>query len=303
VDKRSKPIYAVPEMLKGSQPTDGGHLLMNQTEKDALIAIEPEADNWIRPFLGADEFINNIPRYCLWLEGITQEQLNSMPLVQARVAQVKAMRLASTSLSTQKSAAIPYVFQMNRQPSSNYLIIPRVTSENRHYIPIGYVTQNIINSDANFSMENATFYHFAVLNSTMHNAWMRAVCGRLESRYRYSNTIVYNNFPWPQGVSKEDIKKIETAGQAILNARAKHSGKSLAWLYNPETMPANLQDAHDALDNLIDDAYAYSGEHRDAPRVSFLFEQYQKLTSLLPTEADNEGDKVVKSKQGRKNKA
>jgi hypothetical protein len=119
----------------------------------------------------------------------------------------------------------------------------------------------------------------------------------MKSDYSYSNTIVYNNFPWPQGVSKEEVKKIETAGQAILNARAKHSGKSLAWLYNPETMPANLQDAHDALDNLIDDAYVYSGEHRDAPRVSFLFEQYQKLTSLLPTDTDNEGDKVVKSKQ------
>jgi hypothetical protein len=119
----------------------------------------------------------------------------------------------------------------------------------------------------------------------------------MKSDYQYSASIVYNNFPWPQSVSKEDIKKIETAGQTILNARAKHSGKSLAWLYNPETMPANLQDAHDALDNLIDDAYAYSGEHRDAPRVAFLFEQYQQLTSLLPTEADNEADKGVKSKQ------
>ncbi len=303
VNKRNKAICAVPEMLRGSQPTDGGHLLMNQAEKDALIAIEPEANNWIRPFVMGDEFINNIPRYCLWLEGITQEQLNSMPLVQARVAQVKAMRLASPKIPTKKSAATPHLFQENKQPKVDYLGIPIVSSERRNYLSVAYIDSKTICGNKLFFISNATLYHFAMLNSTMHNAWMRTVCGRMKSDYSYSNTIVYNNFPWPQGVKKDDVKKIETAGQAILDARAKHVGKSLAWLYNPETMPQNLQDAHDALDNLIDDAYQYEGEHRDASRVSFLFEQYQKLTSLLPTDTDSKGDKVVKSKQkGEKRK-
>lgn len=292
IEKRTKPMCIAPAMTKGSQPTDGGNLLLSDDDKKALILIEPAAEKWIRPFLGADEFINNISRWCLWLTAITPKELEDIPEVSRRVQAVREMRLASPKIPTQKLADYPTVFGENRQTDQPYLMIPRVSSENRHFIPIGYFEPSMICSDANFMLPNATSFDFGILCSAMHNAWMRTTCGRLKSDYRYSNTIVYNNFPWAQKVSNAEVKEIEIAAQGILDARAKHEGKSLAWLYNPETMPKNLQDAHDDLDDAVDEAYSYKGSDDDAPRVAFLFDLYEKLVEDLEEKPTKKTTKV-----------
>jgi hypothetical protein len=279
---RRAPICAVPEMVFGSMPNDGGNLLLSDAEKEFLITAEPKAEKWVRPFLGADEFINNLRRWVLWLVGIPPAELRTMPEVYKRVQAVKAMRLASKRATTQQIASTPYLFGEIRQPSGDYLLVPSVSSERRKYIPIGFISPTIIASNLVLTISNAGLFHFSVLNSTMHNAWMRAVCGRLESRYRYSASIVYNNYPWPQNVTDKQRAIIESAGQAVLDARALHPGSSLADLYDPLTMPPELLKAHQEVDRVVDAAYGYRGDKADAPRVSFLFGLYQQLTSLLP---------------------
>ena len=283
ITSRNTPICNVPEMSKGSQPTDGGNLLLNQAEKDELIRLEPQAEQYIKSFLGADEFINNIARYCLWLVDCPPNELRAMPLVLKRIEAVKAMRLASTKAATREWASKPTIFTENRQPVTNYLIIPSVSSENRKYVPIGYMRPDIIVSNLAFSIPNATLYHFGILTSTMHNAWMRTVAGRLESRYRYSANLVYNNFPWPTPTDKQ-TQAIETAAQAVLDARAQFPQASLADLYDPRTMPPDLAKAHTKLDKAVDVAYGYKGANNDGERVAFLFALYQQMTSLLGVE-------------------
>jgi hypothetical protein len=192
------------------------------------------------------------------------------------------MRLKSTKIPTQKLADLPHLFGEIRQPKGNYLIVPRVSSERRSFLPIGFLTADTISSDACVLLPNATLYHFGMLNSTMHNAWLRAVCGRLESRYRYSNTIVYNNYPWPTP-SPAHQAAIEAAAQSVLNARAQHPEKSLAWLYDPDNLRKNksLQAAHDAVDEAVDQAYGYEESNDDTSRVAYLFKLYEKL-ALAP---------------------
>jgi hypothetical protein len=206
------------------------------------------------------------------------------------------MRLASTDAQTLKDAATPTLFQKIRQPTEPYLLMPSVSSENREYIPIGYLKPEVIVSNLVYAIPNATLYHFGILCSTMHNAWMRATCGRLESRYRYSNTIVYNNYPWPQSPDEKKQSAIEAAAQTILDARAMYPDSTLADLYDPTAMPPELQDAHRKLDKAVDAAYGYKGGKDDAARVAFLFERFQQLTSLLPAAPVK---KPRKSKSGR----
>lgn len=203
IAKRSRPVHCEPDMVNGSKPTEGGNLILSTTEKDALIAAEPLAEQYIRPFIGADEFLNGKTRWCLWFQGISDvkrnHDLKQMPKVQARIQAVKTMREASSDKQTQKDAATPWLFQKIRQPSDgNFLIIPRVSSESRRFIPIGYLSYETVVSDLVFTLPNATLYHFGILSSTMHNAFMRTVAGRLKSDYLYSNTVVYNNFPFPE---------------------------------------------------------------------------------------------------------
>jgi N-6 DNA Methylase len=286
IDKRRKPLNPnVPEMTKGSQPTDGGNLLLSQYEADNIRANDTLAAKYIRPFLGAEEFINNIPRYCLWLKDSTSGDRIKSPEIKRRIEAVKAMRLASPKIPTQKLAETPYLFGEIRQTDQPYLLIPRVSSENRDFVPIGYFEPIVICGDANFMLPNASLYHFGILCSTFHNAWMRTVCGRLKSDYRYSNTIVYNNFPFPQTVKPDYQQKIETAAQAILDARsaeetrcAEHGQScSLAQLYAPNNMPEALRKAHTQLDKAVDAAYNYKSSKDDAARVAFLFERYQQI--------------------------
>lgn len=303
INKQRKQICNELPMAFGSMPNDGGNLLLSTAEKQALIAAEPLAAQYIRPFFGSEEFLNDKERWCLWFHGISETRLNHdlkhMPKTAQRIESVRQKRSESDRATTKELAAIPHLFGEIRQPASgNYLIIPRVSSEARAFIPIGYVNCNTINSDANFMLPNATPYHFGILCSTLHNAFMRAVAGRLESRYRYSNTIVYNNFPFPFAPQSEgrpalaDEQKhraaIEAAAQAVLDARAFYRQEaaqeglpppSLADLYHPDAPFTRLHQAHRALDKAVDAAYGYKGGHDDGSRTAFLFALYQKAAA------------------------
>lgn len=304
VNKRRKPLSPnAPEMLNGGKPTEGGNLLLSPLEVDDIKNHDLIAAKYIRPFLMGDEFINNNPRYCLWLKDSTVNDRTYSPEIKKRMELVKSMRLASPKVATQKLAATPYLFGEIRISASNYLAIPKVSSENRFYIPIGYLDAEVICGDKLFFIPNASLFNFGLLTSHMHNAWMRTVAGRLKSDYSYSNTIVYNNFPFPElsGGTNQGLNamnrnsnpglyaKIEAAAQAVLDARqaeedrCKAQGQkcSLAMLYAADAMPADLIKAHHALDKAVDAAYGYKGSKDDAARVAFLFERYQQLTAPL----------------------
>jgi hypothetical protein len=282
--KRSKPICMVPAIVFGSMPNDGGHLLLSEAERAELIAREPGAAQWLRPFRGSDEFINNIPRWCLWLVDCPPQALRAMPFVTERVAQVKRHREASTRETTRRLATRPTLFGEIRQPDGAYLLVPSVSSERRQFVPVGFMDGVTVASNLVFVVPEATAYHFGVLSSTMHNAWVRYTCGRMKSDYRYSAAIVYNNFPWPESPSDKQRAAIEAAANGVLDARAQYPGASLADLYDPLTMPPALVKAHQALDRAVDAVYGRRDFKTDAERVAFLFTLYQRYTSLLPGE-------------------
>jgi hypothetical protein len=294
LNKRTTPVCNVSAMANGGKATDGGNLLLSDEEKAELISVEPKAAKWVRPFLMGDEFINNIGRWCLWLVNIPPAELRAMPHVLKRVEGVRAMREASTKAATVVLASTPTLFGEIRQPKSKrYLAIPKVSSERRQFIPIGYLDSDVICGDKIFFVDDASLFTFGVLTSTMHNAWMRYTCGRLKSDYSYSNTIVYNNYPWPgfagEPLSDKHRTAIEQAAQCVLDARAQFASSSLADLYDPLTMPPALLKAHQKLDTAVDAAYQPSGGKKtyasDAERVAFLFDLYQRITSLLPAPA------------------
>jgi hypothetical protein len=278
VTKRSKPICKALIMTRGSQATDGGNLLLTEQEKDIVIKAEPLVSEWIKPFSMGDEFINNIPRFCLWLVDCPPTQLRKMPKILERLNLVKEMRLNSTKAATREWADRPMLFTESRQPNTAYLAIPRVSSERRNFIPIGFLPASHIAGDKLQIIPNATLYEFGILNSIMHNAWMRTVTGRLKSDYQYSVGIVYNNFPWPLNPTDKQKQAIKTAGQAILDARAAHPESSLADLYDPLSMPANLTKAHQTLDKAVEAAYGRRNFSNEAERVAFLFELYKQYT-------------------------
>jgi hypothetical protein len=272
---RAKPICNVPEISKGNQPSDGGNLILTEEEKNNLILMEPQAEQFIRTYIGSKEFINNEKRYCLWLVNANPSILRNCPEVLKRIEKVKYFRLASSALNTQKKADIPQLFFYISQPDTDYLMIPEVSSERRNYIPIGFLNKDIIPSNKGFIVPNANLYHFGIVTSVMHMSWMRHVCGRLEMRYQYSGGVVYNNFPWPEPTDKQKAE-IEEAAQGVLDARAQFPDSSLADLYDPDTMPPVLTKAHGKLDRLVEKAYGKSFSS-DAERVAFLFERYREL--------------------------
>jgi hypothetical protein len=227
------------------------------------------------------EFINGIERWCLWLENITPDQLRSLPLVYQRVQAVKQMRLASKKKATVELASQPMLFGEIRKPTTfSYLAVPKVSSERRDYIPIDFLDENTICGDKLFFISNATLQLFSVINSSMHMAWMRTVCGRLKSDYSYSNTIVYNNFPQPTNVTAEQDQRLEHAAQKILGVRNQFPSSTLADLYDPNAMPASLLQAHNDNNKAVDAAYGYKGDNDDAERVAFLFKLYSILIQL-----------------------
>jgi hypothetical protein len=277
IEKRAKPICNVPEMTKGSSPTDDGNFLLTQEEKDNLLEHDKSLKDIIRPYTGAREYLHNIPRYCIWLKDVSPAKYNHSKEIMNRLASIKEFRLKSESPATYKFAEFPSLFVEIRQPVTDYIIIPRHSSENRLYIPIGFLSSEIIAGDAASFIPDAGLYEFGVINSAMHMAWMRYVCGRLELRYRYSASIVYNNFSWPSPGAKQKAA-IERAAQGVLDARAMFPESSLAALYDPLSMPPKLVMAHQKLDKAVEAAYGRSFDD-DGRRVAHLFELYQKLSA------------------------
>ncbi|OGS72083.1 MAG: methylase [Gallionellales bacterium GWA2_60_142] len=292
ISNRRHPISRVPEIVFGNMPNDGGHLLMTDSEKRELLLKEPAAKKFIRPFMSAKEFINNEPRWCLWLVNVAPHELRQLPEISRRVQAVKDLREASDRQTTRELAAYPTLFGEIRQPTSNYILVPRHSSESRAYIPCGFFDTNQIVADSCLAIPNATLYHFGILTSIMHMAWVRYTCGRIKSDYRYSAGIVYNNYPWPDEPTDKQRASIEAAAQAVLDARAQFPQSSLADLYDPLTMPPALVKAHQTLNRAVDACYRKAAFTSDAQRVEFLFERYQQFTSLLPP------DKSPKKRKG-----
>jgi hypothetical protein len=226
---RTTPLCPVPKMSWGNKPTDGGFFLLTEAERADLIHKEPGAEKWIRRYMGGEDFINNQIRYCLWLQDITPHELRDLPSVVSRVESVRDFRLASKAASTRAYAKYPTLFRQIAQPDSDYLAVPEVSSENREYIPMAVVSKEIIASNTVQFVPAATLYHFGILTSAMHMAWMRQVAGRLELRYRYSNSLVYNTFPWPEKITDERREMIERCAQAVLDERAKHLERARRW--------------------------------------------------------------------------
>lgn len=292
LESRREPICKVPAIVFGSMANDGGHLVLNVAERDQLLLKEPEAEKWIRRFLGGEEFLNAVPRWCIWLKNAAPGELKKLPEVSRRVTLVKQHRSESKREATQKLAAFPALFGEIRQPDGRYLLIPRVSSERRHFIPVGFFDADVIASEQTLIVPGAGLFEFAVVSSTMHNAWVRYVAGRLKSDFRYSNQIVYNNFPWPEKSDDERRTPVKKAAQGVLDVREAEFKRdpaiSLATLYDPDLMPPALVKAHQALDRAVDAAYVPDGGKRkwatDAERVAFLFRRYREITSLLPAE-------------------
>lgn len=278
IDSCSKSICDIPEMQKGSIPVDDGNLIIEAKDYENFINEEPQAKPFIKPLLGAEEFINNKKRYCLWLVNANPADIRKCPKILERIENVRNFRLKSTKEATRKYADFPTRFMEIRQPEKgNYIIIPSHSSETRRYIPMGFVSSNIISTNANLIIPNATLYHFGILTSNVHMAWMRVVCGRLEMRYRYSKDIVYNNFPWPTPTEAQ-MAQIEQTAQAVLDARAKYPESSLADLYDEVTMPSELRKAHQDNDRAVMSAYGFSTKMTESECVAELFKLYEGLT-------------------------
>jgi hypothetical protein len=288
LENRRNPICSVPGMRYGNKPTDGGHFLMTPEERDVLLRKEPQAEKYVRRYVGAEELLDGLDRYCLWLPDISATELKSMPLVAARVQAVRDFRLASKAETTREYADYPTRFRQIAQPSGPYVLIPRHTSETRQYVPFAYFGPEVVPSDACFTIPDAAPYHFGVVSSIMHMAWLRQFCGRLESRYRYSKDIVYNNFPWPQAVSERQRSAVEQAAQGVLDARVvcgyrpnAGGGRTLSDLYSPVAMPKLLRDAHKALDRAVDKCYRSAPFESERARVEYLFDLYERLATPL----------------------
>lgn len=277
IESISKPICNVPAIKFGSMPRDGGGFVLLDEEKLDLIKKEPLAEKWIHPYIGAYEFINNKTRWCLWLLGANPHEIKQCPTVVKRIEYVKNFRLASVAEGTRKFAETPTLFCQIAQPDTDYIAVPKTSSEKRKYIPIGFLDKNVIASDLLFLIPNAKLYHFGILTSNVHNAWMRILCGRLKSDYRYAKDIVYNNFPWPTP-TKEQQEKIEKTAQMILDARNLYPDCSLADLYDEVTMPPELRKAHQQNDRAVMEAYGFWGKVKtESECVAELMKMYQKL--------------------------
>ena len=277
---RSSPVCNVPAMRWGSKATDGSHFVFTEQERSEFLKKEPGAEKWMRPYYCAEEYIHGQGRWCLWLKDISPRELSELPEIKKRVEAVRDFRAASKAEATRKYAKFPTLFRQIAQPDTDYLLIPRVSSERRPYIPIGFVCENVIAGDVQL-IPNARLYHFGILTSTMHMAWVKQTCGRMKSDFRYSKDIVYNNFPWPQAMTDKQKAAVETCAQAVLDARTPHlaTGSTLADLYDPLTMPPELVKAHQALDRAVEKCYRPEPFASDRDRTEHLFKLYESLTT------------------------
>ena len=289
IDKNVKPLCKVPLMIRGSSPVDDGNFLLTSGEKDGYLKKEPQGEKFLRPFMMGKDFIDRKQRWCFWLAGANPSELRKCPILMKRIENVRNYRLKSTKATTVQRAETPTLFGEMRPCESDYIAIPKVSSEQRRYIPIDYLKAEVLAGDKLFQMPHASLYHFGILTSSVHMAWMRSVCGRLKSDYSYSNTIVYNNFPWPDlsdccaatspnRRGREYRDKIEQTAQAILDARAKYPDSSLADLYDETLIPPELRKAHKENDKAVMQAYGFNPKMTEAEIVAELFKMYEKLT-------------------------
>ncbi|MDP8201762.1 MAG: hypothetical protein P9M11_06425 [Candidatus Tenebribacter burtonii] len=281
INKRRSTICNSPLMAFGSMPNDGGYLLLNQEEKNDLINIEPDSEKYIRKFIGAREFINNIDRWCLWLVNIKPSELKSLNLISERLKRVMEVRKESKRKTTQQLAAFPTLFAEIRQPKFDYLLIPETSSQNRNYIPVGFMSKDVITSNKNYTIDNADIFSFGMLSSIIFMTWVKYVSGRLKSDYSISTGIVYNNFPWPITPSAKNKKSVEIKAQKILDVRAEFQESNLADLYDPLTMPPKLVKAHHELDRAVDLCYRPQAFPNETTRIEYLFELYNEYTMPL----------------------
>jgi type I restriction-modification system DNA methylase subunit len=279
---RSSPQDNRPTLTKGSQPTDGSFLVLNEDEKFHFLTKHPEMKNVVRLYIGGDELINNKRRYCLWLKDVSPDLLNKNSFIKERLIGVRNARLQSSTPSVQAFANTPYLFTQDRQPNASYIAIPEVSSERRSYVPIAYLSKDVIASNKIYMLLNDDLLYFSILCSSLHNSWMRTTGGRLKSDYSYAPSIFYN-LPLIKDISNDIANTLRNSAQAILDARDLYTNASLADLYDPLTMPVELLKAHEANNKAVDEAYGYTGGDDDASRVAFLFKRYEELTSLLPT--------------------
>ncbi len=281
VTPRSIPLSAgVPKIITGNRPADGGNLILSEDEKNSFIKKYPQDKKFIRQIMGGEEFINNKKRFCLWLVDATPDDIRKNKFIYERVKKVREHRLNSKSLQTQKKSETPHLFYQIAQPTSNYILVPRVSSERRQYIPMDFLSPEIICSDANLMIPDAQIWHFGILTSSVHMAWMRLVAGRLKSDYRYSAKIVYNNFPWVK-MEFIDYAQLILAAQEILDIRKKYSNASLADLYDEITMPKDLRNAHRKVDRIVMRIYQLD-ENLDEEKIQVeLLEHYKFVTDYL----------------------
>lgn len=292
LENRNYPIYTLaPKMLYGSKPTDDGNFLLTEEEFNSIVTEDSRVLSFIHPFISAKEYLNGLKRYCLWLDGVEPSKYNTIPFIMNRIEKVKKFRSESKAVST-RSYKYHHLFRQLTQPNSEYILVPRHSSENRIYVPFGFFSKNDIVADSCFSIKDANLFHFGVISSIMHNSWMRIVCGRIKGDYRYSKDIVYNNFPWPENPTEKQKQEIESLAQSVLDARAQFSESSLADLYDPLTMPKVLRDAHNKLDKAVDKAYRSKHFESESERVEFLFELYEKYVNSLTSQI-----KVSKKKE------
>jgi hypothetical protein len=271
-----------PEMLKGSEATDDGFLILSSAaDRNALLARYPAIGQFIRRYMGGREFINGTDRWCLWLVGATATQLRAWPEIMERLSRVRSFRSGSSKARTVELSATPSLFGEIRQPTTEYLLIPKVSSERRRFLPIGFLPPEVVASGSALIIPGATLYHFGILTSTMHMTWMRQVCGRMKSDYQYSVSIVYNNYAWPEAPTGKQRAAVEVSAQAVLDARKAFPKATLADLYDPLAMPPVLVKAHADLDRAVDLCYRPQPFENDRQRVEYLFALYEKLIAPL----------------------
>jgi hypothetical protein len=286
IRERNRPLCEIPQLVIGSKPIDDGNYILNADERVALLRTEPDARRFLRPFIGATEFLYGDKRWILALEQAKPDEIRSMPEVKRRIAAVRAFRAASRSEGTRSLAQTPAKFHVTVIPETTFLVVPKVSSERRDYIPIAWLKPPSVPSDLVFVLLGATLWHFAILTSRMHMSWLRHIGGRLESRYRYSVGVVYNNFPWPEA-SETQRARVESLADHILTVRAAYPGSSLADLYDIDAMPVDLLRAHQALDLAVDRLYRGAAFQSDRERVEHLFNLYEglimpKLAPVIP---------------------
>lgn len=281
VSARTNPICSVPKMVYGSKPVDDGNFFLTDEEKEKVIKIDSVAAKFIKPILSSHEFLNGENRWCIWLDDANPSEYQKSQFILKRLNAIREFRQKSTKASVRKQAETPQLFSEIRQPKDNYVIIPIHSSENRKYIPFGFFNSNIIVSNSCMALPSATLFHFGIITSELHNTWIKYTCGRIKSDYRYSNLLVYNNFPWPEIINKTQKERVEHTAQTVLDIRTKYSSNNLATLYNKLTMPPDLLKAHQALDKAVDKCYCKEPFNDERERIEFLFGLYDKYTNGL----------------------